>query len=118
MYDLPVHRYRELKHFCLQYHDMKEEIERLTGEGLDQNGTAASDETGRVASSLHDLKHAVKLIETTAFDIGKFPGEKILKIVTEDVSLGQVCSSDREKAICEWCLREFFYMLSKRKGIG
>lgn len=117
MYELPVHRYRELKHFCLQYHDMKEEIERLSSEGLSQNGKKSKDETGRIASSLYDLKHAVELIEMTAFDIGKIPGEKILKIVTEDVTIGEVCS-DGDRALYEYCIREFFYMLSIRKGIG
>lgn len=112
MYELPVHRYRELKHFCLQYHDMKEEVERLSHDGIDKK---KEDVTAKTATKLSDLKYAIKLIETTAFDLGKFPGEKILEIVTEDKSIGSVCPDD--KVTCEYYVRKFYWMLSVRKGV-
>lgn len=112
MYELSAHRYRELKHFCLQYAEMKERIKMLDdilekGEGFDP--------TGKFASLLTDYKHAVKLIETTAFNVGNFPGEKILKIVTEDKSIGAVCPNEHD--ICEWYVRKFFWLLSDTKGV-
>ena len=67
MYDLPVHRYRELKHFCLQYDFMKEEINRLQN----QLYLNEEDPTGYIAVKLTEYKNAVKLIETTAFNLGK-----------------------------------------------
>lgn len=74
------------------------------------------DPTAYVAVTRQDLEHAVKLIEMTAFDLGNFPGETILKIVTENVPIGEVCPED--KLTCELYLRKFYYLLSERKGIG
>lgn len=111
MYDLPVHRYRELKHFCLQYDFMKEEINRLQN----QLYLNEEDPTGYIAVKLTEYKNAVKLIETTAFNLGKFPGEKILKMVTKDTCIGSVCSDDIFNA--KFYLRKFFWMLSEAKGM-
>jgi len=110
MYELPVHRYRELKHFCLQYKDMKREIEKLEASlYLDE-----FDPTARIACKLNEYRKAVNLIEKTAFNIGNFPGEKILKIVSEDVCIGEVCPGDD---LARFYLRKFFWMLSDAKGM-
>ena len=104
MYELSRNRYKEMKHFCLQYPEMKERLQNLT-EKFKMRGI---DPTGEQAAEITDLQHAVKLIETTAFDIGKFPGEEILKTVTEDLPRGEVC---------EFYIRKFYWLLSERKGV-
>ena len=110
MYELSRNRYKELKHFCLQYNDMKEEIEKLRAKAYDD----APDPTGETAAKISDIEKAMKLIETTAFNVGNFPGEKILKIVTEDLCVGHVCS---DKVSAEHFIRKFYWMLSKTKGV-
>ena len=112
MYELSVHRYRELKHFCLQYHEMKEAIEKAASRKVE---CTDRDPTGDAASLIADYRRAIKLIETTAFNIGKFPGEKILKIVTENMTIRSVCPENPLEA--DYYVRKFFWMLSERKGV-
>lgn len=114
MYELSRNRFKEMKHFCLQYQEMRSRIKMLEKRYLSHG---EKDLPGDVATELRDLKHAAMLIEKTAFDIGNFPGEKILKIVTEDLPIGEVCSDIREKTICEWYVRKFYWMLSEKKGL-
>lgn len=111
MYELNVHRYRELKNFCLQYNYMKERIRELSNPAYSDG---KEEVTSKTASKLSDYKYAVELIEKTAFNVGKFPGEKILKIVTEDMTLGSVCSDTVE---ADYYIHKFFWMLSESKGI-
>ena len=111
MYELSRNRYKELKHFCLQYPEMKRELERIEGSlYLD-----VFDPTGEIAVRATEYRKAMNLIETTAFNIGNFPGEKILKIVSENRCVGEVCPSDKETA--KYYIRKFFWMLSKVKGL-
>lgn len=111
MYELSPHRYRELKHFCLQYQEMKDKISELDGKEVENS----RDPTSKVAVTRTDLQNAVKLIEMTAYDLGKFPGDKILKIVTENRTAGEVCPFDSD--ICKMYLKKFFWLLSERKGV-
>ena len=112
MYELSVHRYRELKHFCLQYPEMKEKLERLQS----QLCLDSFDPTGDLAVKISEYKNAIKLIEMTAFNIGNFPGEKILKIVSSDICLGELCP-DEDLTIVKFYLRKFYWMLSDAKGM-
>lgn len=107
MYELPVHRYRELKHFCLQYRDMKEELAALS---RDTKGNSKSDVTSTVAIKITDLTHATELIETTAQDTSYEYGDLILKAVTEDLCLSEL---DFDNTL----LHKFFFLLSERKGV-
>lgn len=107
MYELPVHRYRELKHFCLQYRDMKEELMLLSGE---KPGNSRSDVTSNVAVKIADLTYATELIETTARDTSFEYGDLILKAVTEDVCLSELNFDNT-------LLHKFFFLLSERKGV-
>ena len=107
MYELPVHRYRELKHFCLQYRDMKEELSRLSGFKI---GDSKSDVTSEVATKIADLIYATELIETTARDTSYGYGDLILKAVTEDLCLSEL---DFDNTL----IHKFFFLLSERKGV-
>lgn len=104
MYELSRNRFKELKHFCLQYPEMKERLETLTNQlYLDE-----FDPTGNLAVKITEYRHAIKLIETTAFNLGKIPGEKILRIVCYEECLGEVCPI---------YIRKFYWMLDRVKGI-
>jgi hypothetical protein len=91
---------------------MKRRIDELDGKEVSDT----QDPTAYVAVTRQDLEHAVKLIETTAFDLGKFPGDTILKIVAEGKAIGEVCLPE-DVDICKWYLRKFYWMLSVRKGV-
>lgn len=112
MYELSIHRYRELKHFCLQYPEMKEKLAKYEN----QLYLDAFDPTGELAVKISEYKNAMKLIEMTAFNIGNFPGEKILKIVSSDRCLGEVCP-DEDLSMVKFYLRKFYWMLSEVKGM-
>lgn len=109
MYELSRNRFKELKHFCLQYPEMKERASKLYSEAYEND----FDPTGKIASELADIKKAMNLIEMTAFNVGKFPGEKILKIVTEGRVLSEVCP---DVIIADYYVRKFYWMLSQIKG--
>ena len=90
---------------------MKDRIAELDGKEV----KPSPDPTAYVSVTRTELEHAVELIEMTAFNLGKFPGETILKIVTENKSIGEVCPFDR--TTCEYYLRKFYWMLSEAKGV-
>ena len=111
-YELNSHRYRELKHFCLQYRDMKRELDDIRSGYLRRS----FDSTSNVAIREVELKHALKLIETTAHDTEEFLAERILKIVTEDVNVKELTMSCSRECM-EELRRRYFWLLSKKKGI-
>lgn len=113
-YELNAHRFRELKHFCLQYRDLKTELERL--EGSDGYLEKHFDPTSELAIRESELKNALKLIETTAYDTEKFLGDKILLIVTEDMNVNTLTMPCSRECM-EELRRRFYFLLSKRKGI-
>ena len=104
MYDLSRNRFKELKHFCLQYPEMKRRLEELYSEGYNDE----FDPTGRIASEIADIKRAMNLIETTAFNLENFPGEEVFEIVTRGKCRGDVG---------ELYLKKFYWCLSQRKAI-
>lgn len=113
-YGLKPHRYRELKHFCLQYLDMKAELESI----VERDGYLIRhhDPTSALAIREAELKNALKLIETTAYDTERFLGDKVLKMVTEDVNpKGLTMPIVRE--CMEELRRRFYFLLDKRKGV-
>lgn len=100
MYELPVHRYRELKHFCLQYPEFKRIYDGLC---MPHDG-----ETENVAIDKTEYEHAIRLIEMTAWDVSHDRYEELMASVTTDTGYGEL-----------GCLRrKFFWMLDKAKGIS
>lgn len=99
MYELPVHRYRELKHFCLQYPEFKRIYAGLC---MPHDG-----ETERVAIDKTEYGHAIRLIETTAWDVSHERYDQLMVSVTQDKYYNELKD-----------LRmKFFWMLSRSKGI-
>lgn len=99
MYELPVHRYRELKHFCLQYPEFKRIYDSLC---MPHDG-----ETERVAIDKTEYEHAIRLIETTAWDVSHERYDQLMVSVTQDKYYNEL-KDLRTK---------FFWMLSRSKGI-
>lgn len=103
-YELPPHRFRELKHFCLQYPAWKEEYDKLSGIKIEPG-----DVTSRTACKRKDLEYAMKLIEMTAVDLGD-RGKSVLLYATTGEIAGD---PDMIKTMA----RKFYWILDKRKGI-
>ena len=111
-YELSRDRYKELKHFCLQYHDMKDALEKLNEQII---FTHKYDPTAYLAIKRNDYSQAIKLIETTAFETEKFLGGYILKSISEDISFSSL-EIPCPKYIYDYLREKFFWLLSERKG--
>lgn len=110
-YQLSAHRYRELKHFCLQYYEMRDCVRRLS-ELVFADG---EDPVGDTATELTNLINGIRLIETTAMDTDKKYGAYILRSVTEDASFSQL-GVILSKGEFDDLRAKFFWLLSERKG--
>ncbi len=107
MYDLPKHRFKELKHFCLQYELFEKRVKDIYKKGIKDR---AFDPTGERAKELADNMYAIELIETTARETDEGYANKILQAVTRDISIGSI-GVNRE------LLRRFYWLLSEKKGV-
>ena len=113
-YELSPHRFRELKHFCLQYRDFKKELLYL--QSSDGYLEKHYDPTSSLAIRETELNNAIKLIETTACETDRFLAERILKVVTEDVNVkGLTMPCSRE--CMEELRRRFYWLLHQKKGV-
>lgn len=107
-YQISPHRYRELKHFCLQYNEWKQECDRLS-QLLYSDGT--DDPTSKIASLLADYICSMRLIETTVRDSSGRYANAVFKSITEDIPLSAIGVNGLEAY-----RRRFFWLLSERKG--
>ena len=110
-YRLSPHRFKELKHFCLQYNEIKDNLRTLNEIDL----IKSKDSTSLLAIKRNEYSQAIKLIEMTAFESEKFLGGYILKSVSEDLSytaLNIPCS----KYVFDYLREKYFWLLSERKG--
>jgi len=113
-YELNPNRYRELKHFCLQYGDYKKELMllRATDGYLEKH----YDPTSALAIRETELVNAIGLIETTASETERFLSNRILKVITEDMDLGRLT-----QPIARECMdamrRRYYFLLHKKKGL-
>lgn len=108
---LSKHRYRELKHFCLQYPEFKY-VYYILDWACPSNGH--DDPTSKIATLKTDYGRAIKLIETTARDTSEEYQSYILKSVTRDIPLNAV---DLDRDVLDAYRRKFFWLLHQRKGI-
>lgn len=110
-YRLSAHRYRELKHFCLQYYEMRDHVRRLS-ELVFADG---EDPVGDTATELTNLINGIRLIETTAMMTDARYSKYILKSVVKDVSFSQL-GVTLSKGEFDDLRAKFFWLLSERKG--
>lgn len=108
------HRYYELKHFCLQYPEWREEYHKLYLEPgayqmRDSHNHMTNDRTADVAMRRNKLRKKMELVEQTALAVDPELAEYILIAVTDGMSY-------------EWlrmrkdipCCREVFYETYRR----
>lgn len=107
MYELPRHRFLELKHFCLQYEQFLRRVKDISARGI-RDG--AFDPTGERAKELADNMYAIELIETTARETDEGESYKILQAVTRDISIGSI-------GVSRELLYKFYWLLSEKKGV-
>ena len=112
-------KYNELKYFCLQYWQKKQEIDRNYGiDGFSQDGmprgTSSSNPTEKKALRIAQLKRDTDLIEQTAMEADTEIYPWILKNVTSgvpyeymDVPISRTKFYDSR--------RYFFYLLAQKR---
>ncbi|MEZ3435727.1 MAG: hypothetical protein K1W34_14125 [Lachnospiraceae bacterium] len=124
-YNIGKHRYEELRHFCMQYGEWKEELESLTdtvkainySEEIKGNSTKSA--TEELAIRRAELREKCELVERAALEADSELYEYILEGVTEEYAsfkylkyrknmpCGKNTYSNRRA--------KFFCILSKRK---
>lgn len=125
-YHIDKHRYYELKHFCLQYSEMKKSYADYSNlyastaafERQRERYTV-SDITARYAIKKAEMKTKIDLIENAAKATDEYLWPFILQAVTEGLSftylntkLNIPCGRDAYYSL----YRKFFYLLSESRG--
>lgn len=124
-YYISKHRYYELKHFCLQYHEWQEEYCRLSQDlGADvyildgiPKGSDKPDRTAEKAVNLARIKEKIRMVEECAEAADPVLAKWILKAVTDGYSftyLKTVADIPCERDMYYDRYRKFFYLLSHK----
>ena len=123
-YYISKHRYYELKHFCLQYHEWRNLVfsrggnfsKHFTFQGQKQSEFA--DPTGDEVIFREEAQKNIDMVEEAAKDADDVIGSYILEAVTDGVSYTYLrmvedmpCSRDRFYI----CYHKFFWILSQLK---
>lgn len=118
------HRYLELKHFCLQYPEWKEEYERLGyplrgyRSDMERIENPFSDPTGDAAIRRAKILNQMKLIEQAAIEADSELARYILFAVTTGVSY-EYLETRQEIPCCRQTYydryRRFFWCLSRER---
>lgn len=125
-YYIPKHRFYELKHFCLQYHDWEKAYTELDpsissyqlGERVDISNV--SDGTCDLAIKRAEYASKMLLVKETCEIAGADISEYLLKAVTDDypfIYLKTVLEIPCGKDMYFDRYRKFWWILSQRKGI-
>lgn len=123
-YYISKHRYYELKHFCLQYHEWKNLIFSPAGfsskslEWHPKKDKSLIDPTYDEVCFREEAKKNIEMVEEAAKDTDKFLAGFILEAVTDGVSYTYLkmvenvpCSRDKFYI----CYHKFFWILSQLK---
>lgn len=115
-YYISKHRYYELKHFCLQYPEWKEELKDLQ---IDiRNANFIEDPTGETATRLAHLERNISLVERLSSCTDEALSVYIFKAVTEERSfanLKTVFDIPCGKDLYYDRYRRFFWLLDKER---
>ena len=123
-YYISKHRYYELKHFCLQYHEWRNLIFSPVGnssKSLEWHGHKQSEFVDPTANEVifrEEAKHNIEMVEEAARECDNLIGGYILEAATDGVSYTYLrmvedmpCSRDRFYI----CYHKFFWILSQLK---
>ena len=112
-------KYNELKYFCLQYWQKKQEIDMNYGiDGFSQDGmprgTSSSNPTEKKALRIAQLKRDTELIEQTAMEADAEIHPWILKNVTSGVPYEYMDVPMGRRKFYE-ARRYFFFLLAQKR---
>lgn len=124
-YYISKHRYYELKHFCLQYPEWKEEYANIAMSiGADSavldgmpKGNDKLDRTGENAVKLARIKGKIRIVEECAEAADPVLAKWILKAVTDGYSfayLKTIMNIPCERDMYYDRYHKFFYLLSHK----
>ena len=125
-YWISKHRYLELKHYCLQYPDLKQYLSILTGDiqhhGLCHTGRSSNppDDTQRIGLLRAEYSRNIELVERAAYEADEILASYILIAVTRDKTfpyLKTVMEIPCERGMYYDRYRKFFWLLDKKKGL-
>lgn len=126
-YYISKHRYYELKHFCLQYHEWRNLVfsrggnfsKHFTFQGHKQSEFV--DPTGDEVIFREEAQKNIDMVETAAKDADDSLADYILEAVTDGASYTYLrmvedmpCSRDRFYI----CYHKFFWILSQLKHVS
>lgn len=117
-YGISPARYRELKYFCAQYQEMKDQIsygvKAISYDGMPK-GTKIGNPTEQHAVRNLKLRQDIDLIEQTATEAAPGFADSLLKNVTEGVPYEYLGIVPKGRRQFYEARRYFFYLLSQRK---
>lgn len=120
-YYISRHRYYELKHFCLQYPEWKQEYRSLDGlpsqsaSGIEHvTGGSVPDLTALYAEARIYYRDRMNMVETAARDAVGDLADLMLRAVTEGVSYEHI-SPPCCKEVWYTAYRRFFWLLDKAR---
>lgn len=115
------HRYYELKHFCLQYPEWKQEYRSLDGlpsrsaSGIEHvTGGSVPEPTALYAEARIYYRDRMNMVETAARDAVGDLADLMLRAVTEGVSYEHI-SPPCCKEVWYTAYRRFFWLLDKAR---
>ena len=124
-YWIPKHRYYELKHFCLQYHDWQKALTELDGmakyspNSIRVDTSGHSDPTEKNAIERLRYSEKIEMLEGVARETDEVLAPYILLGVTKGISYDVIkvrleipCGKD----IYYTLYRRFFWLLDKKRG--
>ena len=121
-YYIPKHRYYELKHFCLQYPEWKQQVRDCARLGstakLVRSNPEWSDPTYSAVEHLEGARRKIRLVEECSRLAAEDLACYILKAVTEGASYVQLRMMDEipcGRSTFYELYRRFYYILSVRK---
>lgn len=121
-YWIPKYRYLELKNFCLQYPEWKQELSEISVLKSISKITPSgnfSDPTCNIACKIISIKARLELIDHTAVEADDFLAKWIIKGVTENISyeflhLQLDMPTSRDTYYDRY--RRFFWLLDKKRN--
>ena len=123
-YWISRHRFYELKHFCLQYYEWKQELEIITDcqrHQLDGRefipGSGSSDPVFDCIVRREQLINNIDMVEKAAMSCSDEIGKYVFRGVTEGLSFEYLFTAEDRIPCCKdyyyEAFRRFFWILSK-----
>ncbi len=118
-YEISKYRYRELKNFCLQYNEKKQQLAALRGLGAviynnEPHGSGISNPTAAKAERAQQLARDIDLIEQTVMEVDSVNYDSLLANVTATNLPYEYLSPACGRRQFYQNRRKFFFLLDKK----